>query len=188
MEEVEGILEDLSELKAYIIILLNANNKEAIKGKTWFQKELFLVAKNIKEVEEDASFTPDMFGPFSENAQEQLEELELDKVVIEDGAKVCLSELGSQIAQKLEQKIPKQKLNMISEFKSLLNDLTDEEVLTLIYFTFPEFTEESLVAAKIKKNRKRVAIKLYEKNKISLQKAAEIAGEPLEKFVRDAAL
>lgn len=186
MGEVDEIIEDMSELQKYIVLLLSASNKESIKGNTWFQKELFLIAKNIKEVEEEASFDSDMYGPYSENAQEQLEGLEMDEVVTKDGNRMHLSSLGAQIAQKIEQKIPKQKLEMIAEFKTLLNDLSDDEVLTFIYFTFPEFTEESLVLEKINKNRKPIAIKLYKKGKISLQRAAEIAGESLEKFVRDA--
>ena len=186
MAEVDDIIEDMSELQKYIVLLLSANNNEPIKGKTWFQKELFLIAKNIKEVSEEASFNSDFYGPYSENAKEQLAELELDEVVVKDGSVVSISKLGSQIAQKLEPKTPKQRLEMISEFKSLLNDLNEDEVLTFIYFTFQEFTEESLVLDKIMKNRKQVALKLYKKEKISLQRAAEIAGEPLEKFIRDA--
>jgi len=186
MAEVDELMEDMSELQKYIVLLLSSNNKESIKGNTWFQKELFLIAKNIKEVEEEASFISDFYGPFSENAKEQLAELELDEVVSKDGNKMFLSKFGSQVAQKIEQKTAKQRLEMISEFKSLLNDLNDDEVLTFIYFTFPEFTEESLVLEKIKKNRKSVALKLYKKEKISAQRAAEIAGEPLERFVRDA--
>jgi hypothetical protein len=186
MAEVDEILEDMSELQKYIVLLLSSNNKESIKGNTWFQKELFLIAKNIQEVDEEASFISDFYGPFSENAKEQLDELELDEMVFKDGNRMFLSKLGSQVAQKIEQNIPKQRLEMISEFKRLLNDLTDEEVLTFVYFTFPEFTEESLVLEKIMKNRKSVALKLYKKEKISAQRAAEISGEPLERFIRDA--
>jgi len=186
MEEVDEIFQDMSELQKYIVLLLNANNKEAIKGNTWFQKELFLISKNIREVEEEASFDSYMYGPYSENAKEQLEGLEMDGVVTKDGNRMYLSRLGIQLAQEIEQKTPKQRLEMIAEFKTLLNTLNDDELLTFIYFTFPKFTEESLILEKIKKNRKPVAIKLYKKGKISLQRAAEIAGEPLENFVRDA--
>jgi len=185
MAEIDEILEDMSELQQYIVLLLSSNNKESIKGNTWFQKELFLIAKNITEIEEEASFISDFYGPFSENAKEQLSELELDEIVGKDGNKMFLSKLGFQVAQKIEQKTPKQRLEMISDFKNLLNDLNEDEVLTIIYFTFPEFTEESLVLDRINKNRKSVALKLYKKEKISVQRAAEIAGEPLEKFVRD---
>src|SRR3989338_614895 len=110
MAEVDDIIEDMSELQKYIVLLLSANNKEGIKGKTWFQKELFLIAKNIKEVGEEASFDSDMYGPYSENAEEQLEALELDEVVTKNGSVVSLSKLGSQIAHKLEQNTSKERI------------------------------------------------------------------------------
>lgn len=185
MDEVKQILEDMSELQKYIVLLLNANENGLVKGSSWFQKELFLIAKNIPEVEEEASFDSDMFGPWSENAKEQLDELEMDDVVSKSGKKMWLSDLGMNIAEKLIKKVPEDRLVMISEFKDLLNDLTDTEMLTLIYFTFPEFTEESLIKDKIYKTRGATAVRLYKKGKISLQRASEIAGEPLEKFARD---
>jgi len=54
---------------------------------------------------------------------------------------------------------------MISDFKNLLNDLNEDEVLTIIYFTFPEFTEESLVLDRINKNRKSVALNYTKKKR-----------------------
>lgn len=185
MEEIDKFIEDLSELQKYIILLLKSNREEPVKGNTWFQKELFLMAKNIPILNEESSFKPDMFGPFSENAEEQLEGLEMDDVINKVGNKICLSKFGEKIADSIEQKMSKNVLRMISDFKYLLNDLTDEEILTFIYFTFQEYTEESLVLKKIGKNRKSIAIKLYKKEKISLQKASELSGIPLEKFVRE---
>jgi len=185
MSEINGIMEDMSELQKYIVLLLDAKGNLPIKGNTWFQKELFLISQNIKEVEEEASFESDFYGPWSENAKEQLEELEMDEVVEKSGNKMWLSEEGAQIASKLKKMTPKEILEMIIEFKELINDLSDEEVLTLIYFNFPKFTEESLVKNKIEKNRKFNAMRLYSKGKISIQKAAEIAGVPLEDFIKN---
>ncbi|MFH1972664.1 MAG: UPF0175 family protein [archaeon] len=184
MEE-DQILENMSELQKYIVLLLKANNRELIKGNTWFQKELFLISKNIPSVAEEASFEADMYGPFSETAEEELEELGMDDVVLKSGNKVFLSSLGDKIAAKIKSNISKEEFEMISEFKTLLNDLNPEEVLTLIYFTFPNMTQESLVLDNIKKHRKKIAIELYKKGKISLQRASEIADLPLEIFVEE---
>lgn len=184
MEEAKSILEEMSELQRSMVLLLSSSNNKPIKGNTWFQKELFLIAMNEEEVAEEASFESDMYGPFSETAKNELEDLEMDGVVIKSGNKMWLSGLGLEIVEQIKKQTSKEKLEMIARFKELLNDLTDEEVLTFVYFTFPEFTEESAVKEKIDKNREQVAIKLYKKEKISLQKAAEIAGVPLENFVR----
>lgn len=188
MDEVHRTIEDMSELQKYIVLLLDANNNIPIKGNTWFQKELFLVAKNIRDVDEEASFVSDMFGPYSENAQEQLEDLEMDEIVSKSKSKMWLSNFGLRIAKELKKVVPEYTLEMISEFKETLNDLNDDELLTFIYFTFPNFTDESLVIDKIKKNRVLNAIRLYKKGKVSLQKASEIANVPLENFIGDVLL
>ena len=72
---------------------------------------------------------------------------------------------------------------MIDEFKDLLNDLTEDEAVTLIYYIFPKYTEESLIKDKIEKNRLSTALRLYREKKISLQRTAEIAGISLEKLL-----
>ncbi|MBN1157709.1 UPF0175 family protein [Candidatus Woesearchaeota archaeon] len=184
MDEVRFIMEDMTELQKSIVLLLSSRNNEPIKGNTWFQKEIFLIAQNSEDIEEEASFESDMYGPWSETVKEQLEELEQDEIVQKSGNKMWLSGLGVKLADKLRKMTPKERLEMIEEFKGLLNDLSDTEVLTFIYYTFPEFTEESLVRNNIEKNRLPTAIKLYAKGKISLQRAAEIAGKSLEEFTK----
>jgi len=104
MNEVDKILEDMSELQKCIVLLLNANENEPIKGNTWFQKELFLIVKNSEELSREASFEPDMYGLFSENAKEQLEMLVMDEVVSKIGNKMFLSKLGLNIANKIIEK------------------------------------------------------------------------------------
>lgn len=183
VDDVLEIIENISELQKYIVLLLDANNNTPIKGNSWFQKELFLISRNVRDVEEEASFDSDMYGPWSENANEQLEDLELDDVVSKSKNKIWLSRLGKVLANELKKTIPVDEQKMVSEFKELLNNLSIDELLTLIYFTYPKFTDESLVKDKIQKNRQHNAIKLYKKRVVSLEKASEIAGVPLESFV-----
>ena len=184
MDEAKQILIEMSNLQKYMVLLLHANGNDPIKGNSRFQKELLLIAENVEEIGKEASFDSDMQGPWSENAKEQLEDLEMDEVVSKEGNKMQLSPLGKKIAAKLQKEVPEEHVEMISDFKELLNDLPDEEALTLICCTFPEFAEELPVKARIEKNRPKAAISLYKKEKISLQKAAEISGINLEKFTR----
>ena len=184
MDEAKQIVIEMSNLQKYMVLLLQANDNDPIRGSTWFQKEMFLIAENVEDVGGEASFDSDMYGPWSENAEEQLEELEMDEVVSKKGNKMWLSPLGEKIAVKLQKEVPESHVEMISDFKELLNDLSAEEVLTFIYYTFPEFTEDSLVKDRIERDRSKTAIGLYKKEKISLQRSAEISGINLEKFVR----
>jgi hypothetical protein len=185
MENANEILKDMNELQKCIVLLLNSKNNEAIRGNTWFQKELFLIAQNIPELAREAAFESDFYEPFSESAEEELGNLEMDDIVVKQGNRMALSDEGKEVAEILEKKTSKKNLEIIADFKELINDLTDDEVLTLVYLSSPDFTDESKVLKDIMHNRKNVAIKLYKKGKVSLQKAAQMAGISLEKLVKE---
>ena len=188
MDIKKRILENLTETQKYTLLLLSANNYEPVKGKLWFQKELFLLAKNSDELAEQADFEADFMGPYSESAEEELEQLEFAKVVENEGNKLKLTGLGRDIAEILEKNTSDEEKEMIEDFKSELNDLTEDELLGFIYFTFPEMTTESVKFEKIKPKRMNIALSLYAKSKISLGKALEIAGMNIDTFIKEAKL
>ena len=188
MDIKKRILENLTETQKYTLLLLSANNYEPVRGKLWFQKELFLLAKNSDELAEQADFEADFMGPYSESADEELEQLEFAKVVEKDGNKLKLTGLGRDIAEILEKNTSDEEKEMIEDFKSELNDLTEDELLGFIYFTFPEMTIESVKFEKIKPKRMNIALSLYAKSKISLGKALEIAGMNIDTFIKEAKL
>lgn len=188
MDIKKRILENLTETQKYTLLLLSANNYEPVKGKLWFQKELFLLAKNSDELAEQTDFEADFMGPYSESADEELEQLEFAKVVENEGNKLILTGLGRDIAEILGKNTSNEEKEMIEDFKSELNDLTEDELLGFIYFTFPDMTTESIKIEKIKPKRKNIALSLFAKSKISLGKALEIAGMNIDAFIIEAKL
>lgn len=188
MDIKKRILENLTETQKYTLLLLSANNYEPVRGKLWFQKELFLLAKNSDELAEQTDFEADFMGPYSESADEELEQLEFAKVVENEGNKLKLTGLGRDITEILEKNTSDEEKEMIEDFKSELNDLTEDELLGFIYFTYPEMTRESVKFEKIKPKRMNIALSLYAKSKISLGKALEIAGINIDAFMKEAKL
>lgn len=178
----ERIMENITESQKYILLLLSANNFEPIKGKLWFQKELFVLSKNIKNLSDDADFEEDLIGPYSEIVDEGLNQLEKIKVVEEENDKLKLTNFGKEVAKEIEKIATIEEREMIFELKKLLNDLTKDELLGFIYFTFG-MTKESIEIDRIKSKRKDIALSLYMRNKISIGKASEIAGMSLEDFI-----
>lgn len=73
-------------------------------------------------------------------------------------------------------------LELIEDMKKLFDGLNSEEVCALTYFTFPETITESLIRSRIIENREKIAVNLFKKNKISVEKASEIAGLHLKEF------
>jgi predicted HTH domain antitoxin len=183
MSEKRRIEDDLSLTQKVSILLIGANSFQPVRGKLWFQKELFLIAQNIRELAEEADFESDFIGPYSEIADEELDQLKREGIVSKE--KVELTPLGRDVANRLQGQIPPTILKLISEMKRFLNNLTKEELLGFIYYSYPEMRIESVEFAEIDKNRVQIAISLFGKNKVSLGKAALIAGMSQDDFISE---
>jgi ArsR family metal-binding transcriptional regulator len=72
---------------------------------------------------------------------------------------------------------------IIEEEFTLLENLSENEILALLYFKFPEFAKYSEKLDKITKKRRELAISLYKKGKISIEAASEIAGVSIKEFM-----
>jgi predicted HTH domain antitoxin len=182
------ILKNLDLLQKYILYLLYAQGKEPVKGKLWLHKELFLVSKNDPDLDYEADFSAHLMGPYSEDLDEALSQLESIKVIDflgKDSGPIRLSPLGVEIAKEVAKNIPEKIKVIIDEMKSFVNDMTERELLAYIYFSFPDMTRESVKLEEIAKDRLDLAIKLYSKEKVSLEKASNIAGLPVKDFINE---
>ena len=183
MNEKRHIEDDLSITQKASILLIGANSFQPIKGRLWFQKELFLIAQNVGELAEEADFESDFIGPYSEIADEELDQLRREGIVSK--GKVELTPLGRDVANRLREQSPPAILRQISDMKRFLNNLTKEELLGFIYYSYPEMRVDSVEFAEIDKNRVQIAISLFGKRKVSLGKAALIAGMSQDDFISE---
>jgi uncharacterized protein YwgA len=178
------ILKKLTATERYAILLLGANNYEPVRGSTWYQKELFLISKNVKTLEESADFKPDYYGPYSENAKNALEVLDGYNVVVDSNKQAKLTERGKEIFKLIyNEKTDEKQMKLISRVKRLLNDLDRDDLLGFIYGNYKESVDESVVKEDVENRKAQTALRLLKKGKISTEKAAEIADIPLEDFL-----
>jgi len=182
-DKIEVKLGEIDPVKAYILLLLRENDFEPVKGKLWLQKEMFIILSNLDKLRSFIDFEPYFFGPHSESVEVNLEQLVKSGLVKFEGSKILLTPLGKDVANLLASRASRKNLEIVREAKKLLNDLSKDELLALIYFTFPEMAKESLEIQNVKKRRKELALKLYKKGKVSLSKAAEISGLGIEDFI-----
>lgn len=173
----------LSDLQKCMLLLLASNNFDPIKNSLFLQKEMFLVANNIDPIKVYANFKPHFMGPYSEVVKEEFDSLRLDHLVEPKDGKLVLTAQGKKISTRLQQEVSKKTLALVDQFKSLLDGLSDMELLALIYHSFG-MTEESLKLKEVRERKKELAISLYNKGKISLEKMAEIAGIKLEEAMK----
>jgi hypothetical protein len=181
---VEKVLKSLSETQLYSILLLGLENFQTVGGKTWFQKELFLISNNIKSLKNDADFKSDLMGPYSDEANESLNVLVVYNIASVNDRSIKLTDFGKSIFDIIKNRFSGEQLEIVSDFKRLLNDMSYLELLGFIYFTYPEYIDESIVYEKVIPKRKEIAVSLLLKNKISISKAAEISGISIEEIFR----
>ncbi len=177
---MESIFNELEQEEKIVIFLLGALHAAPIRTKTKLQKILFLVSKVFGKYADLLEYEPHLFGPYSENLDYILEDLIKLGLVDKTGTSYFLTAKGLVLFKKIK---PDRKLTqVIEDFKDFLNDLPDSEVLTFIYSSYPEFIEESAKWDELKPNRKRVAISLLKKGKISFAKAAQVSGLSEKEF------
>jgi len=184
MAFAKDIVGELDILQKYILYLLHAKKDEPVKGSLWLQKELFLSSKLDKELGSEADFEAYLQGPYSEEIDEALNDLRtLGFVYIDRWGPIRLSAEGSEISKLIEDELKLDIKEHLEEMKSFLNDMSEEELLAFIYGAYPEMAIHSVKFAQINKKRLPLAKQLYKKGKISLGRAAEVAGLKIEKFL-----
>jgi uncharacterized protein YwgA len=179
----QDLIDSLSDLDKIALLLLHANNDSPVRDELFYQKEFFLISDYMLDIKDEADFAPDSLGPYSEAAEVSLNNLRSYKLVdrVNEGFK--LTEKGQKISEMVEREVSSKYKEAIFDFKKLLNDLTKDELLAFIYFSFPDFTNESIIRQGVIRKREPTIMSLYKKNKISLARAASLAGLCIEDFL-----
>ena len=172
----ETLARRLSVPQRFTLLLVHARHGEPVRGKLHLQKEMFLVAKNVEELADELGFEPALKGPMSEALEWSVDQLESVGLLTRDEAAYRLTAQGEDCAELLAKETDSKTLLMIADMKELLNDLTKDELLAVVYFLYPEMSVESEELAGIVPKRKSIASRLFVKGKLGLEKAAMVAG------------
>lgn len=178
-------IQNLNNAEKIFLILLEADDGEAVPGNLWLQKEMFLVAKNLEPLENYLEFESHIQGPFSESVKNILENLQFRGYVRKENGKIMLTSEGENLVQTIYDNASPELTDLIEDIKEFVNDLSKEELLVYIYYTYPEMAEESYEIEEIEDDREQLAKSLYQKDKVSLEKASELAGRRLSEFKRE---
>lgn len=184
-------LQYLSPVERFFMILMaapgnQAKGHEPLKGKTWLQKEMFFVSRNVEELEELTGFEDYRFGAYSEVVDDVLDQFVTDRYVAIEGGKIHLTDKGAALALSLWNSAKKEERGAVQEIKALLNDMTNDELLGFSYSAYPGMKKYSDFTKVFEREKVRIAIALLKKGKVSTEKAAEIADMPLARFLTEA--
>ena len=92
---------------------------------------------------------------------------------------ITITEKGKEIAKEIMKKVNMNIHYALSEYKELLNDTSNDELLSYIYSAYPNMIRESTNYEKLKPNIEYHILSLVGKQKISAQRASELLNKPL---------
>ena len=165
--------------KAILTLLYLYNDKVDIYR---LHKMVFLASLDIPELREELEPRPSMYKDifFDENIAEAIESLKFDGL-IEGDTSLQLSSKGRGVALRF---LPSGKEEDIyNEIIDLFKDTTDDEILAIFYYKLYNQIKILKPLKRIESNRKKLAISLYRKGKISIGAASEIAGMNIKDFM-----
>jgi hypothetical protein len=174
MDDMDRIRED------FIILLLGAKDKP-IPTMWHIQKELFILSKVNPKIQQLFEFQPHYEGPYSDRLRNQLEEplyynnpytydSKIGYFLLSEGKKRYNELLKNYSDIKL-----KQLLNGFKLIRTLYDKLSKDELLFLMYITYPnEFIELSNIYEKLEKKRNELVHNIYKKGLFTEKKLNEL--------------
>jgi len=169
--------QDYTNIEKAILILLNLYNDKVDVYR--LHKMVFLASLDIPELREELEPRPSMYNDifFDENIAEAIESLKFDGL-IEGDTSLQLS--SKEIPQFL---LSDKEKDIYEEIIDLFKDTTDNEILAIFYYKLYDQIKILKPLKKIESNRKKLALSLYKKGKISIGAASEIAGMNIKDFM-----
>ena len=151
------------------------------------QKEVFASLRNLAGEEGVRKlFEPHRMGMYSEEVAHLVAGLVRDGLVICNGdGPIALTEAGKPLASELLAS-GKAGVEVIRSVKELLNGLEYPDLIIYVYSVYPKWDDASEVGHYMRDapRRRALATRLYQAGRISVERAALVAGEPLEKFMK----
>src|SRR6266699_5895962 len=156
-------IDQLDNVERYFLLLLYAPDStekftHPIRGRTWLQKEMFLLSKFVPDLERQAEYNANMMGFFSQIVDEVEDQLYISEYVERTGDSLKLSLEGMKIAEEVWRTASDAERRIVTSVKTLLNDLTQLELLGLIYSEYPETAIDSEKIQEVEARRVDIAI------------------------------
>jgi len=172
-------------IERYLLLLLGVKEL-AMPSALHLQKEMFLLSNFKETLKEDLNFKKHYYGPFSQIIEESIKSpTYLSKVFEFSGERVSLSEEGKiEFNRMMEENKDKEEFDIILSGITLIRNIYDklngEELLFLIYSTYPEYTEFSKVSDDLLKNvsnRNKILNNLLSKGVITEERYEELKND-----------
>jgi hypothetical protein len=182
MDDENNFDESVEFVESYAILMIGTI-QTAIPSILHLQKELFILSKVKPEIQKHFDFRAHYKGPFSQILNNVIEDptftknafdIKENKIVLDKNG---LKEFKKIVEEYKENQKLKDTLLQMNFIRKLYDGLSTNELLFLIYDTYKEFPERSLVSDKILKNlflTNNIIENLFKKSYITYDKFFEL--------------
>jgi predicted HTH domain antitoxin len=183
-------IDQLDTVERYLLLLLYAPDHtdqfaRPVRGRTWLQKEMFLLSKLTGELEEKTEYDPNIMGSYSQIVDEVEDQFYISEYEERIGDAMKLSLEGKKLAEEVWMQASDREKRIVASVKALLNDMSQLELLGFIYTEYPETAVNSEKRAEVEARRLEIAISLFQKGKVPLEKAAQVAKQSTDVFLQE---
>jgi uncharacterized protein YwgA len=179
MSKENNDLDENEIIERYIILFLGVD-KQPIPSILHLEKEIFILSNFNNVIKNFFNFQKHYYGPFSQELKESIEEPQYfsDAWTVE-GNKIEITEKGKQIFQKLLDEYRGNKkfsevLEAIKLVRRMYEKLSREELLFLVYITYPEYRIKSQIFDEVYTKKDKIALSLLKKGLITKERYEEI--------------
>jgi hypothetical protein len=150
--------DELEVIEKYILLLLGVVDRP-IPSFTHLEKEMFMLSKCFPIIQEYFNFEAFHYGAYSQALQEAVEEpFYYENAFKIEGSKISLSDVGkiefkNIVREGQSDKYASELLSALKLIRELYDKLSVNELLFLIYNTYPESAKFSSVSDKYLKDR-----------------------------------
>ena len=178
---METIIKNLGTVERYIILLLGVKDFEPVQNRAYLQREIYILSHSFQELSVKTRYQAYFLGPYSIAVSDAIASLIDKKLATMKTDRIELTIDGKRTFNMLKVKTDTRTIQKIADSKIYLNDLSTDELSAIIHFSY--LSGNDTLNDDLLKSRRHVAVSLYQKNKISVEKASEIAGETLKDFL-----
>jgi len=173
-------VDEIEAIERYLILLLGVVDRP-IPSKEHLQKELFILSRANPRISEILKFDRHYKGPYSQEIDELIKSPSYygGAFSVDKKGLCCLTEKGKKIYENLvrshcEDERFKALLAAMKMVRELYDKLSVDELLFLIYVSYPEYRERSIFFEKLLSRKKELAESLLRKGLITKKKFEEL--------------
>ena len=176
------MIDETEVMEKYIILLLGVVDRP-VPSELHLEKELFIITRVNPQAAKYITFEKHYYGPFSVEVKDLVNNPFLYPGAFKvDKYGIRLTEKGKKayeeiVKQNINNPRFKQLLQLLKMTRELYDKLTRDELLFLIYITYPEYAEKSKVYNELMRKKKVIAKELLNKGIITPERYKEIVEE-----------